>query len=574
MKRLKITSVLLSVVMCVTMAFPSFSVIADDTSEPAETQTEATEKKQEPTEPKKETPADPSKEEPAESVKQEPAESEKETPAETEKQEPTEPETEEPKESEKQEPAESKQEEPAEPAKQDPTEAETTAPEETEAEKEPEVTEVPPSEKDTKTPKNALLEIPNIKISTDGILTWDAVEGAECFDIYIRDNNSFDPHVDECVSVWVEFGEARLVDLQKEIRYFIKKKEIKKTDDNVYYIFMYALKDSDVRVTKTAAFTYEYETNVTPLDGTEFTTVNFSDAGMLTWSAVDNAHHYKVKIDSGRGGVSKITTGTSFNVADAIDNAIEERQIWKEREGFSICLEAYDIDDVELAYWIKPAAYIYRSEATPKNLPSIPDAKIENGILSWGDYTGSGFDHYYLRIVDERNEFEEAYYLNNKFTLNWKSFSQPIDLKEFIKYLYTSEGLYECSKYTIELYAVDKYQENFLAGFIQTYTYKEENTLSVSGKTAKVKKKKVKKKKQTLSVSKVIKFNNRGQGKLTYSKASGNKKITINGSTGKVTVKKKTKKGTYKVSVWVNAAGDENHSSTRKKVTFKIKVKQ
>ena len=27
------------------------------------------------------------------------------------------------------------------------------------------------------------------------------------------------------MSVWVEFGEARLVDLQKEIRYFIKKKD-------------------------------------------------------------------------------------------------------------------------------------------------------------------------------------------------------------------------------------------------------------------------------------------------------------------------------------------------------------
>lgn len=104
--------------------------------------------------------------------------------------------------------------------------------------------------------------------------------------------------------------------------------------------------------------------------------------------------------------------------------------------------------------------------------------------------------------------------------------------------------------------------------------YKKANTLKVSGKKVTVKYKKVKKKAQTLGVTRVIKFTNKGQGAKTYVKKSGNKKITINKKTGKVTVKKKLKKGTYKVKVKVTAAGSANYKKSAVKiVTITIKVK-
>ena len=100
------------------------------------------------------------------------------------------------------------------------------------------------------------------------------------------------------------------------------------------------------------------------------------------------------------------------------------------------------------------------------------------------------------------------------------------------------------------------------------------NPLSVKGKTATVKYKKLRKKNQYLSVSKVISFTKKGQGKMSYAKVSGNKKILINKSTGKVTVKKKLKKGNYKVKVKVMAAGNDQYKpSAWKTVTFRIKVK-
>ena len=83
----------------------------------------------------------------------------------------------------------------------------------------------------------------------------------------------------------------------------------------------------------------------------------------------------------------------------------------------------------------------------------------------------------------------------------------------------------------------------------------------------------MKKKNQKLAVTKVIKFTNKGQGAKSYAKLSGNKKITIAKKTGKVTVKKGLKKGTYKVKVKVKAKGNANYKpSVWKVVTFKIKV--
>ena len=101
---------------------------------------------------------------------------------------------------------------------------------------------------------------------------------------------------------------------------------------------------------------------------------------------------------------------------------------------------------------------------------------------------------------------------------------------------------------------------------------KANNTLVTSGKTATVKFKTLKKKNQTLARTKVLNVS-KNQGTVTFVKTSGNKKITINKTSGKVTVKKKLKKGTYSVKVRVTAAGNVNYKSLSTVVTFKVKVK-
>lgn len=109
---------------------------------------------------------------------------------------------------------------------------------------------------------------------------------------------------------------------------------------------------------------------------------------------------------------------------------------------------------------------------------------------------------------------------------------------------------------------------------------KAANPLKINGKTAKVKYTKIKKKAQILAVTKVIKFDRNGQGKMSYKISSVKKKskefkgkITINKNTGNVKVNKGLKKGTYIVKAKVRAEGNANYkASDWMNVKFKIKV--
>ncbi len=61
-------------------------------------------------------------------------------------------------------------------------------------------------------------------------------------------------------------------------------------------------------------------------------------------------------------------------------------------------------------------------------------------------------------------------------------------------------------------------------------------------------------------------------GKLTYKKLSGSSRITV-GKSGKITVKKGTKKGTYKVRVKIYAPGTAEYKAVNKTITVKVVVK-
>ena len=120
-------------------------------------------------------------------------------------------------------------------------------------------------------------------------------------------------------------------------------------------------------------------------------------------------------------------------------------------------------------------------------------------------------------------------------------------------------------------YQVNPSNCSFSSGF--SFRKKGTNPLTVKARKPSVKYKKVKKKNQTLGITKVIKFTNKGQGAKTYARISGSKKIKINKKTGKVTVKKGTKKGTYVIKIKVAASGDANHLPASKVVAAKVVVK-
>ncbi len=110
---------------------------------------------------------------------------------------------------------------------------------------------------------------------------------------------------------------------------------------------------------------------------------------------------------------------------------------------------------------------------------------------------------------------------------------------------------------------------------------KAANTLSVKGKNTSVSYRKLKKKNQYKTASKIMTFADKGQGTRTYTlssakkgKKSYKKYFSINSSNGKLTIKKKLRKGTYTLKVKVKANGNDSYDpSSLKTVTIRIKVK-
>ena len=104
-----------------------------------------------------------------------------------------------------------------------------------------------------------------------------------------------------------------------------------------------------------------------------------------------------------------------------------------------------------------------------------------------------------------------------------------------------------------------------------TQTAKKAQSMTVKAKSPSLKTSKLAKKKQTVKKAKAFTIKN-AQGTVTFKKVGGSKNLTIS-NTGNITVKKGTKKGTYKIKVEVTAAGNDQYEAGTKTVTVKVKVK-
>lgn len=97
---------------------------------------------------------------------------------------------------------------------------------------------------------------------------------------------------------------------------------------------------------------------------------------------------------------------------------------------------------------------------------------------------------------------------------------------------------------------------------------KTDNPMKITVKTKSVKYKKLKNAKQTVTTFSVKK----AQGKVSYKKLSGSKKLTLK-SNGKIVVKKGAKKGVYTMKVKITAKGNSKYKSKSKTVKNKVRVR-
>ncbi len=109
---------------------------------------------------------------------------------------------------------------------------------------------------------------------------------------------------------------------------------------------------------------------------------------------------------------------------------------------------------------------------------------------------------------------------------------------------------------------------------------KAENPLRVKGRTKaiKVRYSKLRKKSKTFKTARLMTFADKGQGTKKYtllrvSRSKYKRYFKVNSKTGKLTVKKGLRKGTYVVKVKVMAAGNSNYNASAKTVKYTIRVK-
>lgn len=112
---------------------------------------------------------------------------------------------------------------------------------------------------------------------------------------------------------------------------------------------------------------------------------------------------------------------------------------------------------------------------------------------------------------------------------------------------------------------------NYAGSVSKTFTIaKAANPITVKAVARSAKASKLKKKAVTLARPLTVK---RAQGKLAYKKISGNKKITVNAKTGKLTLEKGLKKGKYNVKIRITAKGNANYNAASKKIKVVVRVK-
>ncbi len=575
----KLGVIIMSLALTVSlMPLSGMAVLADeaDNETPAATTEAETEKpteKEKPTEPKKtepETKKEPAKEEPEQPKETEAAET-TEAPAVTEetKEQEGSKATEAPAETEKSDAGQPKETE----ADKAPAETETGEagqPKETEADKAPaEADKGDAEEPKAKDPDETIKQGAKSEFAYAEILgnnlTWSAVENAESYTVFVTDYEhpiDVDDLEDEEYYGYVDFDEddEREISLDRLINRSIKEGAIRKSKKNKYKVYLVAYLEYDNPLEE-VEFTYNFKTNATKIKVGKITPT-FS-GGMMKWKAVKGAVHYDIELNDGGMGhdfYKDYVTGTAYYLDSKIDELIQDHKIFKHRF-YRVVITAIDDDGTEIATGMKD--YTYDSPATPYGFVRTISCSFsgDNLNLTWASWAKG----YKLRVIAD----------NQDYMFDWlaKNATQPYNLREIVKQLVEYYELTESCNYNFELYAYDSGDNYVAMTKYSSWHYKDANTLSVSGKTAKVKYKKAKKKNQNLSIFKVVSFANGGIGTRSYSKVSGNKKITINKSTGKVTVKKKIKKGTYKVTIWVKSSGDNTHIRTQKKVTFKIKVK-
>ena len=395
------------------------------------------------------------------------------------------------------------------------------------------------------------------KISADldqdsGVLTIKKYGKEACIDIQIAGVivDQYDYYDDDKTNEYK-------INVKDEIDKLIKNGDIVR--QNTYSIWLFAY-DAEIMLA-TWSGTIKYDSKVsTSMNGLSAKI----EKGILSWKNISGTTDIYVFISDFR----------CFFYPDKKSLKLDEEIEWLIRSGYIENTGSFPVRIVfynekakkNIASWSQ--TYEYNTEVTPGLKEDISGMNVADGILKFDKFEGA-------------DEYRFIYTTKEGATEFWGFEKNEVDINEYITQLISDGALSEQSHYTLRIQAIkfgltDAFDDPLiLAEGIYEYDFaKASNPLDVSGNDVKVKYKKLKKKTQYVKASKAISGLNTARGKLTYTKASGNKKISVNKNTGKITIKKGLKKKTYKITVNVMASGNYGYDASEvQQVIITIKVK-
>ena len=360
-------------------------------------------------------------------------------------------------------------------------------------------------------------------------------------------------------------------DLKKLIDAYIKKGILERSENGKYTVLLIAeLELTEVYASWQGELAYESKAKNSKKFGKIEASIDGD--GNLTWKSYKGAEEYLIYVNEYFFTV--FTSKRSIPLKKQIDFMIKCGFI-KKADTYDIRLFAFDDPEESVsAKW--SSKFSYASDAVPGGtLGTVDGLSLKNGILSWNKYEGS--EIYYVEV-----------FIDGKFKDSFFSEKNEYDVNDYIaKEIYENDMDLNASRFTFRVSAVELSSgdafgifesERFVmaSGLYGDYKLeKVSNPLSVSGKEATVSSSKLSKKKQTIAAGKVINGLSSGRGGFVFTKLSGDGSISINKSSGTLTIKKNgLKKGqTYTVSVSVVSKGNVGfEASSPQEVTFTIKV--
>ena len=413
-------------------------------------------------------------------------------------------------------------------------------------------------------------------IDEKGNLKWkDMVPDPQSVDDPEEYTLSYNVYVSGSCVRCIDFNESKAgkeykINLKKDIDDAIKDGNLKKSANNKYSVLLIA-EGSDYWETYASwsgEITYASKAKARKMGKIS---ASIDENSNLSWTGLKNADRYEIYINEYYVYVGE--EPIKFSLNKQIDFMIKAGFI-KNTDTYNIRMVAYDtVKEKYFAQW--ETTYKYASNAVPGgNLSAIKNLTLKDGVMTWDAVEGA--DRYYIEIFIGEKRVDEYYADKNKTDINnyiSTELDKDLDL-ENADFSFRVSAVEMSASVSVGLFESEKLA--IAVGYLEDYKLtKAPNPLSVTGKEVSVSSSKLKAKKQTLSSGKVYNGLSTGRGGFIITKLSGDKNISVNKSSGKVTIKKNgLKKGeTYEVKVSIKAKGNIGYEPSEvKEVTFTIKV--